>query len=44
MWLEHYIFLGTHQDIDDIIAAFEKIQQGAGPLLQLKEGSKESQP
>jgi dTDP-4-amino-4,6-dideoxygalactose transaminase len=44
MWLEHYIFLGTHQDIDDIIAAFEKIQQGAGPLLQLEEGSKESHP
>jgi hypothetical protein len=44
MWLEHYIFLGTHQDVDDIIAAFEKIQQRAGSLLQLQESSQESQP
>jgi dTDP-4-amino-4,6-dideoxygalactose transaminase len=42
LWLEHYLFLGTHQDVDDVIAAFEKIQQCAGSLLQLQESPKES--
>jgi dTDP-4-amino-4,6-dideoxygalactose transaminase len=39
LWLEHYLFLGTHQDVDDVMAAFEKIQQRAGSLLQLQESS-----
>jgi len=39
VWLEHHVFLGTHQDVDDIVAAFEKIQQGAESLLQLQESS-----
>ena len=43
IWLEHSMFLGTHQDVDDIIAAFEKIQQRAGSLLPQREGSKGSQ-
>ena len=42
IWLEHSMFLGTRQDVDDIIAAFEKIQQQADSLLQLGESSKES--
>jgi dTDP-4-amino-4,6-dideoxygalactose transaminase len=42
IWLEHSMFLGTRQDVDDIIAAFEKIQQQASSLLQLRESSKES--
>jgi dTDP-4-amino-4,6-dideoxygalactose transaminase len=37
LWLEHSAFLGTRQDIDDVIAAFEKIQVRAGSLLQLQE-------
>jgi dTDP-4-amino-4,6-dideoxygalactose transaminase len=41
IWLEHSMFLGTHQDVDDIIAAIEKIQQRAASLLPLP--SKESQ-
>jgi dTDP-4-amino-4,6-dideoxygalactose transaminase len=44
IWLEHHVFLGTRQDVDDVIAAFEKIQQRAGSLLQLQESSQESQP
>jgi dTDP-4-amino-4,6-dideoxygalactose transaminase len=44
LWLEHYLFLGTRQDIDDVIAAFEKIQQQAGSLLQLQESLQESKP
>ncbi|MGO8787431.1 MAG: DegT/DnrJ/EryC1/StrS family aminotransferase [Terriglobia bacterium] len=39
IWLEHYMFLGTHQDVDDVIAAFEKVQRQAGSLLQLQESS-----
>ena len=34
IWLEHYLFLGTHQDVDDIVAAVEKIEQHASSLLQ----------
>jgi hypothetical protein len=41
IWLEHSMFLGTHQDVDDIIAAIEKIQQRAASLLQFR--SKEMQ-
>jgi dTDP-4-amino-4,6-dideoxygalactose transaminase len=37
LWLEHYLFLGVREDIDDILAAFEKIQQRAASLLQLQE-------
>jgi dTDP-4-amino-4,6-dideoxygalactose transaminase len=44
IWLEHYIFLGTHQDVDDVVAACEKIQQCAGSLLQHQESAQESQP
>jgi len=43
LWLEHHLFLGARQDIDDVIAAFQKIQQRASSLLQLQETSKESQ-
>lgn len=39
IWLEHPMFLGTRQDVDDIVAAFEKIQQRAGSLLSLQESS-----
>ncbi len=39
LWLEHSIFLGTRQDIDDVVAAFSKIQKGAGSLLGLCEKS-----
>jgi dTDP-4-amino-4,6-dideoxygalactose transaminase len=39
IWLEHYMFLGTHQDVDDVIAAFEKVQQRAGHLSQIQERS-----
>jgi dTDP-4-amino-4,6-dideoxygalactose transaminase len=42
LWLEHYIFLGARQDVDDVITAFEKIQQGAGSLLQFQESFEES--
>jgi hypothetical protein len=31
------MFLGTRQEVDDIVAAFEKIQQRADKLLQLQE-------
>jgi dTDP-4-amino-4,6-dideoxygalactose transaminase len=44
IWLDHYMFLGTHQDVDDVLAAFEKIQQRADCLLQLQESSQESRP
>ena len=44
IWLEHYMFLGTHQDVDDVIAAFEKVQQRAGSLLQLQESSLATRP
>jgi dTDP-4-amino-4,6-dideoxygalactose transaminase len=37
IWLEHLMFLGTRQEVDDIVAAFEKIQQRADKLLQLQE-------
>jgi dTDP-4-amino-4,6-dideoxygalactose transaminase len=39
LWLEHHIFLGARHDVDDLVAAFEKIQQHAGSLLQLQESS-----
>jgi dTDP-4-amino-4,6-dideoxygalactose transaminase len=35
IWLEHSLFLGTHREIDDIIAAIGKIHQCAGSLRQL---------
>jgi dTDP-4-amino-4,6-dideoxygalactose transaminase len=44
MWLEHYLFLGTHQEVDDIIAAFEKVQQGANSLLQHQMSPEASRP
>jgi dTDP-4-amino-4,6-dideoxygalactose transaminase len=44
LWLDHYLFLGTRQDVDDVIAAFEKIHQRAGSLLQLQESSPGSRP
>lgn len=34
VWLENYLFLGTHQDVDDIVAAIVKIRQRASSLLQ----------
>jgi dTDP-4-amino-4,6-dideoxygalactose transaminase len=42
IWLEHYMFLGTHQDVDDVVAAFEKIAQGVDRLVQLQESSQGS--
>jgi dTDP-4-amino-4,6-dideoxygalactose transaminase len=39
IWLEHLMFLGTRHEVDDIVAAFEKIQQRADKLLQLQESS-----
>ena len=32
IWLEHNLFLGTKKDIDDIVAAFRKIQRNASVL------------
>jgi dTDP-4-amino-4,6-dideoxygalactose transaminase len=32
LWLEHNVFLGTKKDIDDIVAAFHKVQQNATML------------
>lgn len=32
IWLDHYLFLGTRRDIDDIAAAFRKVQQNASAL------------
>lgn len=32
IWLEHNLFLGTRNDIDDVIAAFHKVQQNAAAL------------
>jgi len=37
IWLEHHLFLGTHRDVDDIVAACEKIQRRTGSLLELQE-------
>lgn len=37
IWLEHSLFLGTRQDVDDILAAFEKVQRLAESLLSLQE-------
>ncbi len=39
IWLEHYIFLGTHKDIDDVLAAFDKVRRLAPSLLQLQSTS-----
>ena len=44
IWLEHHIFLGTHQDIDDVVAVFEKLRQRVSSLMQLQERSRETQP
>jgi dTDP-4-amino-4,6-dideoxygalactose transaminase len=33
VWLENYLFLGNHQDVDDVVAAVVKIQQRANSLL-----------
>jgi dTDP-4-amino-4,6-dideoxygalactose transaminase len=44
LWLEHNIFLGSRQDVDEVITAFVKIQRGAESLLQLQESAQESQP
>jgi dTDP-4-amino-4,6-dideoxygalactose transaminase len=39
VWLEHYVFLGGHEDIDDVVAAFEKVQRHAASLVQHQEGA-----
>ena len=44
IWLEHYLFLGNRQDVDDILAAFEKIQERAGSLSQHAISSEASRP
>ena len=33
IWLEHYLFLGTRKDVDDVLAAFEKVRRFA-PYLR----------
>jgi len=33
IWLEHYIFLGTRKDVDDVLSAIEKVQSFAPALL-----------
>ncbi len=33
IWLDHYIFLGDHQDVDDVLTAIEKVRRHAGTLL-----------
>jgi dTDP-4-amino-4,6-dideoxygalactose transaminase len=35
IWLEHYMFLGSRQDVDDVLTAIEKVQRLAGSLRQL---------
>lgn len=35
VWLNHYVFLGTERDVDDIVAACEKIQKWAPELVDL---------
>jgi dTDP-4-amino-4,6-dideoxygalactose transaminase len=37
IWLEHSMFLGTHEEVDDIVAACVKIQQRAARLVPLQE-------
>jgi hypothetical protein len=37
IWLEHHAFIGTHQDVDDIVAAMGKIQKHAASLSQVPE-------
>jgi dTDP-4-amino-4,6-dideoxygalactose transaminase len=37
IWLEHTMFLGTHHEVDDIVAACVKIQQRAASLVPLQE-------
>lgn len=37
IWLEHSLFLGTRQDVDDILAAFGKVQRLAASLPSLQE-------
>ncbi len=32
LWLEHNLFLGTRDDVDDIVAACQKVQQNASSL------------
>jgi dTDP-4-amino-4,6-dideoxygalactose transaminase len=39
IWLEHSVFLGSHEDIDGAVAACEKIQRHAASLMQHQEGS-----
>lgn len=42
IWLDHYLFLGDRQDVDDVLAAFEKVRKNAGTLLSLHEVSRGS--
>ncbi len=32
IWLPHFLFLGGEEDVDDLVAAFAKVQAGAGEL------------
>lgn len=34
IWLGHSVFLGTHQDVDDVLDACEKVQRHAAKLSQ----------
>lgn len=42
IWLEHRLFLGSQRDVDDILAACEKIQRHASALAKL--GKEEEEP
>lgn len=41
VWLNHPVFLGDRQDIDDILLAIEKFHQHASSLLQVKGAARE---
>ncbi len=34
LWLDHFLFLGTQKDVDDILAAFRKVQRLAPSLAE----------
>jgi dTDP-4-amino-4,6-dideoxygalactose transaminase len=42
VWLEHRVFLGPREDIDDVLAGFEKVQRLASSLTSLQERSEVS--
>ncbi len=42
IWLDHYIFLGDHPDVDDVLTAIEKVRKHSGTLVSLQETTRES--